>query len=127
MILKKIGRQQKSMKNYPACLLVSSADNLYKQFGPRSGRTTCLARSGSKLFDTLMVFLKEFFEKVDFEKTQQRIKWHELPSMQRVNAINSPFRFLCSIAVKPSFSPARPPSGRIFRFQVFITFRCGAV
>ena len=36
-------------------LLVSSADNLCKQFGPRSG---------SKLFDTLIVFLKEFFLKV---------------------------------------------------------------
>ena len=33
-----------------------------------------------------MVFLKEFFEKVDFEKNQQTTKKHEkLPSMQRVN------------------------------------------
>ena len=30
--------------------------------------------SGSKVFDTLMVFLKEFFEKVDFEKNQQKAK-----------------------------------------------------
>ena len=29
------------------------------------------------LFDTLMVFLKEFFEKVDFEKNQQTTKKHE--------------------------------------------------
>ena len=29
------------------------------------------AWSGSNLFDTKMVFLKEFFEKVDFEKNQQ--------------------------------------------------------
>ena len=28
----------------------------------------CQARSGLNLFDTQMVFLKEFFEKVDFEK-----------------------------------------------------------
>ena len=48
--------------------LVSSADNLCKQFGPRSGPTEHWARSGSKLFDTLMVFLKEFFEKIDFGK-----------------------------------------------------------
>ena len=34
------------------CLLVAAADNLCKQFGPRS-----------KLFDTLMVFTKEFFVK----------------------------------------------------------------
>ena len=26
----------------------------------------------SKLFDTLMVFLKDFFEKIDFEKIQQQ-------------------------------------------------------
>ena len=37
-----------------------SADNLCKQFGPRSGPT--------KLLDTLMVFLKDFFEKVDFKE-----------------------------------------------------------
>ena len=51
------------------CLLVSSADNLCKQFGSRSGPTKCRAWSGSKLFDTLMIFLKEFFEKIDFEKS----------------------------------------------------------
>ena len=53
------------------CLLVSSVDNLYKQFGPRSGPTICPAWSRSNLFDTQMVFLKEFLEKVDFEKNQQ--------------------------------------------------------
>ena len=53
------------------CLLMSSADNICKQFGPRSGATKCWAWSGSKLFDTLMLFLKEFFEKIDFEKCQQ--------------------------------------------------------
>ena len=36
---------------------------------------------------TLTVFLKEFFEKVDFEKNQQTTKEHEkLPSRQRVKA-----------------------------------------
>ena len=54
------------------CLLVSSADSLYKQFGPRSGPTQCLARSGSKLFDTLMVLVhvnpERTFGKVYFEK-----------------------------------------------------------
>ena len=56
------------------CLLVSSADNLCKQFGPRSGPTKCRAWSGSKLFDTLTVYLKEFFEKVDFENFSRRQK-----------------------------------------------------
>ena len=33
------------------------------------------------MFDSLMVFLKEFFEKVDFEKNQTITKKHErLPS-----------------------------------------------
>ena len=65
---------------------MSSADNLGKQFGPRSGATKCQALSGSKLFDTLMVFLKQFFKKVDFEKKisrQQKKAWN-LPRRQRV-------------------------------------------
>ena len=34
------------------------------------------------LFDSLMVFLKEFIEKVDFEKNQQTTKKHaKLPSI----------------------------------------------
>ena len=40
------------------CLQLASADNIYKQFGPRPG---------SKQFDTLVVFMKDFFEKVYFE------------------------------------------------------------
>ena len=55
-------------------ILVSSADSLCKQFGPRSGPTKCQVRSGSKQFDSLMVFLKEFFQKIDFEKNQQTTK-----------------------------------------------------
>ena len=42
-------------------ILLSAVASLFKQFGPRSGPTNCWAWSGSKLFDTLMVFLKEFF------------------------------------------------------------------
>ena len=30
--------------------------------------------TGSKLFDLLMVFLKEFFQKLNFEKNQQKAK-----------------------------------------------------
>ena len=68
-------------------LLVSSADNFCKQFGPRSGPRKRLAWSGSNLFDTLMVFLEEFFEKVDFENNQQTTKKHEnLRRGQRVKA-----------------------------------------
>ena len=53
---------------------MSSADHLYKQFGSRSGQTKCRALSGSKMFDTLMVYLKEFFEKVDLEKISKQQK-----------------------------------------------------
>ena len=49
----------------------------------RSGPTICQAWSGSKLFDTLMVFLKEFVRK-KWLKNQQTIKKHAtLPSRQR--------------------------------------------
>ena len=58
---------------------MSSADNFCKQFGPRPGQIKHLARSGSKLFDTLIVFLKEFFEKVDFEKNHQAKKAGKFP------------------------------------------------
>ena len=50
------------------------------------------ARSGSKLFDTLMAFLKEFYEKVYFEKNQQTTKRHaKLPSRQSVNEVHFMF------------------------------------
>ena len=51
-------------------------DNLCKLYGPRSGPTICLAWSGSKLFDTLMVFQKVFLKKSYFEKVQQTTKKH---------------------------------------------------
>ena len=56
------------------CLLMSSADNLCKQFGPRPGPTKCRACSGSKLFDTLMVFLKDFFKKLILKNVSRRQK-----------------------------------------------------
>ena len=51
-----------------------SADNLCKQFESRSERTECRSLFGSKSFDTLIVYLKEFFEKVNTEKSQQTTK-----------------------------------------------------
>ena len=44
-------------------LLLTFADNFCKQFGPTSGPTNSQAGSRSKLFDTLVVFLKEFCQK----------------------------------------------------------------
>ena len=49
---------------FNSLLLVSSADNLCKQFGPRSGPTICRAWTESKLFNTLIVLLKVYFEKI---------------------------------------------------------------
>ena len=64
-------------------LLVLSADSFCKQFETRLGPTQCRAWSGSKLFATLMVLLKEFFEKAVLEKNQQTTKKHEkLPKGQ---------------------------------------------
>ena len=51
-----------------------STDNLCKLFGPRSGKKKCQAWSDTNLFDTLMVFFRIFFGKVNFEKHQQTIK-----------------------------------------------------
>ena len=64
--------QSNDLVGVTLCLLVSCADNFCKQFGPRSGPTKFRARSGFKLFDTLIIFLREAFEKVDFEKTNSK-------------------------------------------------------
>ena len=42
-----------------------------------------VCESGSKLYDTMIVFLKEIFEKVDFEKNPQMTKKHaKLPRVK---------------------------------------------
>ena len=69
---------------------MSSACYFCKQFGPRSGPTKRRAWSGSKLFDTLIVFLKEFFEIVNFEKNQQTTKKKhetEYPACKELNSL----------------------------------------
>ena len=48
-------------------LPVPSADNLCKQFKSLSGWKRCRAWFGSKLFDTQIVFQKEFLGTIDFE------------------------------------------------------------
>ena len=61
-------RQDTTKIRYSQCLAwLLSADNLCKQFGPRSGPTEFWSRSGSKPFDTVIVFLKEFLLKVNFK------------------------------------------------------------
>ena len=56
--------------------LPTTADNLCKQFGPRPGPTKCRPWSGSKLFDTLMVFLKEILESPFWKKsTNDKKAW----------------------------------------------------
>ena len=61
------------------------ADNLCKQFGPRSGLTEYPVGSRSKLLVTLIVFLRKYFEEVNFEKKSvDDDKKYERLSMQRV-------------------------------------------
>ena len=94
-------------KELNLCLLVSSTDNLCKQFGPRAVQTKGRAWTRSKLLNTLMIILKFVFEKVNLEKNQQMAKKHvkltkllkmfvlttkkhtKLHSMQRVKWSNS--------------------------------------
>ena len=85
-------RQQLCNYDLALCQLFSTADNLSKKFGPRLVLTKCLARSGSKLYDNLMVFLKAFFVKLLLKKNQKTTKKQtKLPSRQRVN---SPLYFI---------------------------------
>ena len=67
------------------CILVSSADNLCKQVGARSGPTQCRGWSGSKLFDTWWYSRKNFSKTLILNKEQQMTKKHEkLFGRQRV-------------------------------------------
>ena len=59
---------------------LSSADILYKQIAPRSAGTECQFLSGSKTYDTLMVFLKDFFK----EFRRRQYKHAKSPSMQTI-------------------------------------------
>ena len=74
---------------YINCLLGPSANNLCKQFGPRSGPTKCRAWSGSNLFDILIVLQKEFFENVNFEKKISRRQkcMQNYPACKELNRI----------------------------------------
>ena len=66
--------------------IVSSADNPCKQFGSRSGLTICRAWSGSRLFGTLMLFLKDFFSKKStLKKISRRKKSMQNYPVGRVN------------------------------------------
>ena len=61
--------------------LLASSDFCHRhQFGPRSGLTDCLSSSGSKLFNTLIVFLKIV------SRLQQ--KHEKIPNLQRDIRVN---------------------------------------
>ena len=66
--------------------LLLSTDKLCKQFGPRSGPTKCQSLSGSKPFDTLIVFLNFFMKRFFFLKkksTDDNKSKKKIPSIQR--------------------------------------------
>ena len=69
-------------------LLITFPDSLDPDQN-RQNVGTDLDPNSFSLFDTLMVFLKEFFEKDDFEKNQRTTKhMKKLSSMRRVKATN---------------------------------------
>ena len=72
---------------------MSSADNLCKQFAPRSGPTEVGLDLDPNCLDTLVVFLKEFFEKVNYEKKfaddNKSMKNYPACKLLKSNQINS--------------------------------------
>ena len=69
---------------------LAPADKLCKQLGPRSGPNKVRAQSGSKLFDTLMVFVKDFLKLLIFNKKISRLfKYEEIPSIQSIKNLTS--------------------------------------
>ena len=79
-------------------LLVLSADNLCKQFKPRSGLIECQTWSGSRLFDNLIISLKikRFLKKI--------IRWQKVGTESRKLTIN-PYhvRFFFLYKISPIF------------------------
>ena len=63
------------------------AYNICKQFGPRSGPTKCHARSKSKLFDTLIVFLKDYFKKMILKKSADDKNMKNYPVGNELNTL----------------------------------------
>ena len=72
--------------------LVQSTDSLRKKFRPRSRPTQCMSWSGSKLLDMLIVFLIEYFEKVNFEKKITK-EWKNTGAFSRYHRVqySAPF------------------------------------
>ena len=72
-----------------------SADNLCKQFGPRSGPTKCQACSGFKLFDNSDGIPVRIFQKDDFENNQMS-RYMRFPTMWYVRLAS--LRSACTYA-----------------------------
>ena len=78
-----LGEEEQSL-----CGLGVSEDNLCKQFRPRLSLTKCRAWSRSSLLYTMKVFLKVFFEKVNFGIYQQTPKNMQIyPACKGLNLI----------------------------------------
>ena len=65
----KYGNQEVFFISFTLSLLEAIADRLCQQFGPKSGPTKCWSWSGYKPFDTLKVFLKEFWKSWFWKKS----------------------------------------------------------
>ena len=75
-------------------LLVSSADNFCKKIGPRLGPDS------DPKCSTLIIFLIEFFEKVDFEKIRQQKKMKKNPSEYKRSGNRPAIFFPMNVAVE---------------------------
>ena len=112
----------------------SSADNLCKQFGPRSGPTLCRAWSGSKLFDTLIFdpnYLtpwyswKNFSKKLIWKKNQQTTNSMKIPQYAKLwNFIMPPTleRLRRHIALGLSLSPSMCLLQNLLRYRFEISY-----
>ena len=71
-----VTEQNKYNYTLTLCLLVSSADNLCKKFGPRSGLTYRQAWSGSKRLTLWLYSWNDFSKKLILEKKSADAKKH---------------------------------------------------
>ena len=60
-----------------------------------------MLKTGSKLFDTMIVFLKEFFEKVNFDKNKSMKNY---PACKEVNCLKTSGRLSHSAIQKTHYS-----------------------
>ena len=97
--------------------LLSSADNFCNMFGPSTGLTECRSWIGFRPFDTLIVFLIFFFEKVNFEENQQMTN----KSMKKIPRMHIRIQYLSY--GQTIMTPKKPVQMHILEWE-FVTQNC---